>query len=143
MPIPLCELLSSLESLIVTSDPISSSCFVTFSTSSPIVSDQLFVSPNVPFAGKLSRKRRKEDSCATLISKEEMWVQFQKCWSAVSSSSSWPFHSPKDFSGLSSSSSSCSAHHLLPVLKTDMASDHDGNPPRFLKEFADELASVL
>ena len=89
LPGPLCELSSSMESVIVTSLPISSSCSVTFSSSSPIVLALLFISPDVTFAGEPSQKRR-EDLGAILISKEKMWVQFQKCWSEVSSSLSQP-----------------------------------------------------
>ena len=108
--VPLCEMSSSLESVIVTSVPSTSSCSVTFSASSPIVLVQPFVSPNVPFAGEPSRKRRKENSGAVLISKEETWAQFQKCWSKISLSLSRPLLSPKDHPGPSFSHSRLLTH---------------------------------
>ena len=54
----------------VTTTPSSTSCAMTFSTSSPIVSAASFVSPGVHFVCEPSRKR-KEDSGTVLISKEE------------------------------------------------------------------------
>ena len=39
--------------------------------------------------------------------------------------------------------SACKVRQVLRSLKTDKASDPDGIPPRFLKEFVDELAPVL
>ena len=39
--------------------------------------------------------------------------------------------------------STCKVRRVLCSLKTDKASSPDGNPPGFLKEFADELAPVL
>ena len=65
------------------------------------------------FADKPSRKRKKEDLGAVLISKEEMWAQFQKCWQEISSSSSRPSRLPKDHFG-SSSSVLCPAHPISP-----------------------------
>ena len=79
MLVPLCELLSSFESAIVTSVASTSSCSVAFSMSSLLFWLSRSFPPNVPFTGEPSRKRRKEDSGAVLISKDETWEEFQKC----------------------------------------------------------------
>ena len=89
------------------------SCCVTFSSSTPTVSAQPFISPDVPFAGELSRKRKKDSSGTYFILKEDMWAKFQKCWSAVSSSSSRPLHSLEDHSGPSSSAAHSAQHGSL------------------------------
>ena len=68
----LCELSSLLESVIATPVPsTSSSSSSLVSTPSPVAPAQPFVSRNVPFASEVSRKRRKEDSSAVLISRRD------------------------------------------------------------------------
>ena len=82
---------------------------VALSTSSSIVSASPFISPSVHFAGEPIRKWKKGDSSAVLISKEEMWTCFQKCWFKISLSLSCQSCLPKDQSAPSFSSSPCSA----------------------------------
>ena len=101
MPILLCKS-SSIGEVIVTSVPYTS-CSVTFSSSTQIISAQPFISLNVPFVGELRRKHKEDSSEAYFISKEDMWAKFQKCLSAISSSLSRPSCFPEDHSGPSSS----------------------------------------
>ena len=81
MAVP-CEWSSSMSEVIVTSF-LPTSCFVTFSSTTLIISDQPIVSLDVLFVGEPSRKQKKDSSDACFISMEEMWTKFQKYFIVV------------------------------------------------------------
>ena len=107
MPVPLCQLSSPCDNIVVISVALSAAFVVNFAASSPVVSSAPFAPPSGGVSGEFSRKRHREDS-SSYTEKMEMWAVFEKIWAA---------HSCPASSGCSRSGSSLASCHSAFVRK--------------------------